>query len=70
MTCFFGGPRHLYIFLCNLRPLKRTLVTSIWPALLARIFIHIVLSVTHVCQGVLLLHLSATFVTYYFALPT
>ena len=70
MTCFFGGPRHLYIFVCNLRPSKRTLVTSLWPALLARIVIYIVSSATHVRQGGLLLHPSATFVTCYFALPT
>ena len=70
MTCFFGGPRHLYIFVCNLRPSKRTLITSIWLALLARIVIYIVSSVIHVRQGVLLLHPSAPFVSCYFALPT
>ena len=62
MTCFFGGPRHLYIFVCNLRPSKRILVTIIWPTLLARMVIHIVSSVTHVRQGGLLLHPSATYI--------
>ena len=62
MTCFFSGPRHLYIFVSNLRPLRRTLVTSIWPAFLARIVIYIVSSVTHVRQGGLLLHPSATYI--------